>query len=259
MSRRNAKRKADLPRVVVNGRPVNRAQAAMLKRASEHEARRAALMEITQGKDGRPLTADERRQVDDANRLARVIHLQLERQIGEASARLWLADAMAEAVDLAKERGEVVEISDKAEHKGRVRIKSRDGLEILRDAKRLNAAQFAAGERYREKYEAGRMETMPTSRYGARGGGSSDPEAASARRAHASAMVREWDNLARDHVAAIPGHKPCHAHDALFALHAVAGKGETINAISTSGGRRAALTERLVEALDVLADEMGLQ
>ena len=221
-----SQRKPKLAKIEVNGRLLNRPQVEMLRQASVAEF--------------------ERRPRD-----ARALYAELERQLGAATERDWLKAAAAEIVALEAMRGGMAEVSDRPEHKGRVRILSRDGLERLRDADSITANEYAAGIRYRDRFEM----AQASLRSCMGGGVGGQPKSAGGidKRADAIDQLRKWDEaiFASFSVAR-------HGHDALYAVREVAGAGRSIRELSTSGRRRGELSARLRDALGLLGEMMSL-
>lgn len=210
-------------RPVVNGRRLTGPQAAALKEADRAE------------RDG------------DAAR-ARRLRLAVEQGLAAAARADWAGAALAETARLEAGRGGEVEISP-----GRVRVSGRDGLATLRSAGRLDSRQAGAGLRYRERLEASRPAQGTAAALGT-GGGRGRVNAAEGLAARIAQANRDLDRLE----AAVAGFyrelgRPGLAADALMALREVAGLGRSIREIAGSGGRRAALTARLGEALDAVA------
>lgn len=221
-----AKRRRTHPVVVVNSRKLSVGQIKTLKDAAEATFQ------------GHYATAAE-------------LYRKLDVEIAHGHEQDWLRAKLAEVVALAELRGETIEVSDKPEHKGRVRILSRDGLERLRDAETINAGQYAAGIRYRSKFEMVEVNLRSCMAGAVAGGGS--PAGAADRTADAKAQVKAWEGavfasfrVARD------------GHDALFALREVAGRGRSLRDLSTSGRRQGVFRDRLGRALDVLGDMLAL-
>lgn len=177
---------------------------------------------------------------------ARRLRLRLEQEIDARQTVDWLAGALEETRVLEAGRGRTVEIAPR-----RVRVLGRDGLEGLRDGGALTPAQVAVAMRYRGCFEdaqprIGSVLAMPP---GGGGGRPDRPEAVAARMAQAR---RDLDRMERAvaHRYAAEG-RPALAADALMVLREVAGLGRSIRELSGSGHRRAALKDRLVEALDM--------
>lgn len=180
------------------------------------------------------------------------LYRRLEAQITDGHEGDWLRAKMAEVTALADLRGEAVEVSDKPEHKGRVRILSRDGLERLLDQGVIYANQHAAGLRYRDQFE--KVEVNLRSCMGGQTGGGGSHGGAADRAAQAGKEVRAWDDAV---FKAFPVARD--GHDALLALREIAGRGRSLRDIATSGSRQGRLRERLKAALDVVADALALQ
>lgn len=214
------------PVVTVSGRNLTTGQVAMLKAAAEATFQ------------GRYVTASD-------------LYRRLEAQIEDGHEADWLRAKMAEITALASLRGEEVEVSEKREHKGRLRILSRDGLERLRDAETISQNQFAAGLRYRDQFEKVEVNLRSCMAGQVAGGGS--PGGAADRAADAKRQVREWDDAV---FASFPVARD--GHDALLAMREIAGRGRSLRDIATSGGRRATLLARLTVALDLVADMLAL-
>lgn len=221
MTRPRRRKGAD--RALVNGRRLTAAQTGLLRAAERAE------------------------RLGDAG-LARRLRLAVERAQADAADADWRGAALAETARLEAARGATVEIRP-----GRVRVSGRDGLETLRAAGAIDARQAAAGLRYRDRLESARRE--PVSALAIRpGGGRGRPDAAEGLAARLAQASRELEGMER----AVAAHyrsedRPGLAADALMALREVAGLGRSIRDLARSGGRRAALKARLVEALDAVA------
>lgn len=216
------------------------------------------------------LTMEMQRRWDKAERKIKIARTKAERDLAiDARIRLereWRErienarrdEQIAETVRLERARGATdkdFEVSKKPEHFGRIRIRTRDGLEIARA--HLTRNQYAAAEQYRSDYERADPERGLKSAMG-EGGAMSPPENplrdAEAllrvqRRAHRGERLRKIDTL----VFAATGPM------GVTALHEVVGKARCIQHLTTSGSVKARYSSKLIEALDVIADHLGLQ
>lgn len=219
---RRARRKPGASGLVVNGRRLTAPQASMLRLAV-----RSALS-------------------GDAH-AARRLCLRLEQEIEAAAAVDWLAGALAETRALEARRGNGV-----ATGPGPVRVGGRDGLDWLRAAGSLTAAQFGAGLRYRNRFEDAqpRIASVLAFRAGGGQGQAGRPEEIAIRMSQAKL---DLDRMEQAVVAAfaVRGGRAKSA-DALMALREVAGLGRSLRELSTSGHRRAVLKARLIEALEAV-------
>lgn len=165
-------------------------------------------------------------------------------------------------------------ISTKSETVVRPRVTNRDGLKTLAtsnltadgeirlgpDRKPIPPAispmQYAAGMRYREAYEQADPErSLKAMDMATAGGGRSreDPfghkaMSALARRVDIGRQLDRLDRVA--HAAA--------GNDGLLIVRAVAGLGLTVASIAPSGRRNRRMTAALIDALDAMAEHMGL-
>jgi hypothetical protein len=221
------------PSVVVNGQPLNPIQEQVWRTANE-DIGSGEFLRMKRGLAA--LRALERAfEVDTDARAVR--------------------RGLAETVALETARGERVEISKGRESPGRVRIRTRDGLETLERAGALNQVQYRAGLLYRDLYEAtdperdlrSHMESLERS---GRSSGEGAAETWAERRLRLSrtvtvieAKVRLADRNDR----------------AVRALREVAGHARCVGAIVAGGGSQAVYKRALVTALDVCAVHFGLQ
>jgi hypothetical protein len=181
----------------------------------------------------------------------------LEAQLVRDQTATQIRDGLAESLDLARSRGECVEVVDRPDPKRSIRIVSRDGLETLARSGAINAHQFRAGMLYRELYEATDPErdlrsqmTSPAFLGGGAGTGASGPTEAWAERrlrqaraiAGIEAKVRNADRNDR----------------AVRVLREVAGHARCLSHFVKGGGAQAAHRSALLLALDVVAGHFGL-
>lgn len=235
MTKSRLRRRTPLRAPIVNGLPLSAGQAAAL-RAAEDQSR-------VQGFDPRARAAARLHDLEAA--LAR------ERQALEVQ------EGLSETVALERARGEEVEISNRAEERGRVRVRSRDGLESLARAGALSPAQFRAGMLYRDLYEAADPErdlrsqmNSPAFMAGGRSaGGHVTPEAWAARRARLAQTIAQIETKVR----------VADRNDrAVQALREVAGHARCVSHISKGGGGQAAFRRSLILALDIVAIHFGI-
>jgi hypothetical protein len=165
-------------------------------------------------------------------------------------------------------------ISTKSETVVRPRVTNRDGLETLArsnltvdgetrlgpDRKPMPPAisplQYAAGMRYREAYEQADPERSLKAMDMAAAGGGRSPDDPFGRRAMGALarrvdVGRQLDRLDRVAQAAA-------GHDGVLIVRAVAGLGLTVASIAPSGRRNRRMAAALLDALDALAEHMGL-
>ena len=157
-------------------------------------------------------------------------------------------------MSLERLRGEGIEVSKDAQHRGRIRIRTRDGLETLAASGSITATQYRAGLLYRGLYEATDPERGLKSHMDdldKRGGGG--PGAVS------EAWAERRLRLART-VASIEAKvRLADRNDrAVRALREVAGHARCIAQLSSGGGGQAAYRGALRLALDVCVDHFRL-
>jgi hypothetical protein len=181
--------------------------------------------------------------------LRRLEH-ELEIQSAAESVRLGVAESIA----LELERGAKIEISMRQESRGRVRIRTRDGLETLAKSGAIDQVQYKAGMLYRDLYEATdperdlRSHLEGLERRG-RGG-----EAA------AEAWAERRHRLARSMAVIEAKVRIADRNDrAVRMLREVAGHARCLGAILEGGGSQAIGKRSLITALDVCAAHFGLR
>lgn len=204
--------------VVVNGRRLGSGQLARLKAAA-------------------------RAQAAGRHAEARRLLAEIEEDLAAAADTEWLEGAVAELAALERARGCTVDRTP-----GRIRVEGRDGLLSLFRRGGLTETQYVAGQRYRGWFEAAAgtlRSTLDVRPGGGSGGGGGDAAMDRLRRAREQVFRMEQAVAA----AAAAAGAPALAADALMALREVAGLGRSLRALSTSGARREALKQRLVEAL----------
>lgn len=161
-----------------------------------------------------------------------------------------------ETIALARAKGEGVEISRRPETRGRVRIRSRDGLETLEGAGAITAAQYKAGLLYRDLYEATDPERDLRSQMASPAllgvGGKASPGMSEAWAQRRLRLVRSIAVL-EDKVRAADRNGR-----AVRALREVAGHARCISHFVKGGGSQAAYRRALVLALEVCAGHFGL-
>jgi hypothetical protein len=177
----------------------------------------------------------------------------LERELETRAAAECVRLGVAETVALERARGSQIEVSRRQESRGRVRIRTRDGLETLARAGAIDATQYKAGLLYRDLYEA------------------TDPERdlrshldGLERRGRMGEVVAEaWaerrHRLART-VAVIEAKvRIADRNDrAVRMLREVAGHARCLGAILDGGGSQATGKRALITALNVCAAHFGL-
>jgi hypothetical protein len=234
MARPRKKPAADRPRHCVNGRQLTQAQEQDWRRASE---------DLASGDFGR---------IKRGAQVLRRLEAALRVDETAESVRRGLEDTVA----LERGRGEKVDVSTCAGSAGRIRIRSRDGLETLHRSGAIDPVQFRAGMLYRDLYEAAdperdlRSQMRDLDRFGAGRGSSGTPEARQERRLRlAGAMAAVEEKVRR---ADRDGR-------ALRALREVAGHARCISHFSPGGGGQAAYRRGLCTALDVAATHFGVR
>jgi len=186
-------------------------------------------------------------------------HAALRRLEDELSAARADSDILAgveETVALERARGEQVEVSSVPQTKGRVRIRSRDGLESLERAGVLSPVQYKAGLFYRGLYEAtdperdlrSQMSSPAMSGVGAPAG-AAGAEAWAERRVRLGLAIASLEDKVR--VADRNGR-------AVRALREVAGHARCISHFVAGGGSQSTYRRALLVALDVCAGHFGL-
>lgn len=145
---------------------------------------------------------------------------------------------------------------------------SRDGLETLLTANSITAVQHAAGLRYRTDYEAIDPEKglTPPSIDQARSGGRGGDAYAQKRREieervfAIQCMVCGVDAPKDGKRAAMPSLPAGHpSMRAIFALNRIAGRGDNLGDMTTSGSVKARIREDLIFALNACAIAYGLE
>lgn len=190
--------------------------------------------------------------------------LQIERQREHRREIIARQRERAETRALEEARGSVIEVSERPEHKGRIRVVSRDGLELVYREQQISRAQLVAGERYRADYELTDplRSLAPAPLDGARkisGGG----EGFAKRVAMASKRVLEIEALIQ---ADDPTYKGPNAvrplsriGRAVVALRAVAGEGRTVRDVAGGGSGVGPTLAALDMALEVCVAHYGLE
>ena len=234
MAKPKRKTAHDRPRLSINGQVLNARQEQEWRRANEDLASRD-LPRIKRGVES-----------------LRQLEVALCDQQAAAGVRQGLDDTLA----LERGRGEAIEISRSPLSPGRVRIKSRDGLETLQRSGAVTGAQFRAGLLYRELYEAADPERDLRSQMhdlDRRGGGaapSAGYEAWQERRLRLAGSMAAIEAKVR--TADRNGH-------AVRALREVAGHARCLSHIASGGGAQATYRSALILALDIAADHFRLR
>jgi hypothetical protein len=233
MAKPNRKGVRDRPRLAINGQPLSARQELDWRRANE-DLISGDFSRIKRGVDA-----------------LRVLEAALRTEQIAALVRQGVDDTIA----LERERGETIEISQRPESRGRVRIQTRDGLETLRRSGAIDGVQFRAGLLYRELYEAVDPERdlrSQMSNLDRRGGdaGSPAPEAWQERRLRLAAAMATIEDKVR--IADRNGA-------AVRALREVAGHARCISHFVSGGGSQAAYRRALSLALDVAADHFRVR
>lgn len=220
------------PAVVVNGQILNAVQEQIWRAANE-DIGSGVLIRMKQG-----LAALRR----------------LENEFGAQEMATTVERGLAESVALELARGEKIEISNQADSRGRVRIRTRDGLETLARAAAISSAQYRAGMLYRDLYEATDPERDLRShldgleRRGRSGEGAAETWAERRHRlARTVAVIEAKVRLADRNDRAVR------------VLREVAGHARCLGAMMGGGGSHAAHKRALVTALDVCAAHFGVR
>jgi hypothetical protein len=178
----------------------------------------------------------------------------LEREFELQAAASAVRQGVAETVALEAARGEAVEISARPESRGRVRIRTRDGLETLERAGVIDPIQYRAGLLYRDLYEATDPERDLRSHLeGLERRGKAGDTLAEAwaerkfRLARTVAMIEAKVRLADRNDRAVR------------MLREVAGNARCVGAMFGGGGSQALGKRALVLALEVCAVHFGLR
>ncbi len=232
MAKTRRRSKPARPSVVVSGQILNLAQEQVWCTANED----VGSGELARMKRG--LTA------------LRGLERALELQASASAVRRGLAESVA----LEAARGEKLEVSKRQESRGRVRIRTRDGLETLERSGAIDQIQYKAGLLYRDLYEAtdperdlrSHLEGLePRGRVG---------EVA------AEAWAERRFRLART-VAVIEAKvRLADRNDrAVRMLREVAGNARCVGAIIGGGGGQAVGKRALITALEVCAAHFGLR
>jgi hypothetical protein len=234
MAKLKKKTVQDRPRLAINGRPLTAQQEQDWRRANDD----LGSGDFTRVKRG----------VDVLRRLESVLRAEQD----AAGVRQGLADTIA----LERGRGEVVEVSQRAEFRGRVRIQTRDGLETLQKSGTIDGRQFKAGMVYRELYEAAdperdlRSQMADLDRRGSAGAMTGVSEAWQERRLRLAGAMAAIEDKVR--IADRSGR-------AVSALREVAGHARCVSHLVNGGGAQLAYRRALGLALDVAADHLGLR
>ena len=161
-----------------------------------------------------------------------------------------------ESAALARTRGEQIDVSRRPETRGRVRIRSRDGLETLEQSGAITPVQYRAGLYYRSLYEATDPERDLRSQLASPAmAGAGAKAAPGLNEAWAERRVRLGRSMAgleeKVRIADRNGR-------AVRALREVAGHARCISHFVAGGGSQAVYRRALVLALDVCAGHFGL-
>jgi hypothetical protein len=230
MARSRGKPRSARPPLVLNHQVLNAAQEALWRSANE---------DIGSGELAR------------MNRGLALLR-GLERQIEVQSAAAAVRDGVSETMLLELARGEQIEISKRPESRGRVRIRTRDGLGTLLRAGAIDQTQCGAGLAYRDLYEA----TDP--KRDLRSHLDSLDQRGRAGQAAAEAWAERRLRLART-IAVIEAKVWLDDRNdrAVRMLREVAGAARCLGAILGGGGSQAVGKRALITALDVCADHFG--
>jgi hypothetical protein len=160
---------------------------------------------------------------------------------------------LEESVALERARGEKTEVTRRPDGFGRVRIRTRDGLETLERSGAISPLQYRAGMVYRDLYEATDPERdlrshMEGLEQRGRGG-----------EAVAEAWAERRMRLARTVAVVEAKVRLADRNDrAVQALREVAGHARCVGAVVSGGGGQAIYKRALIIALDVCAAHFGL-
>lgn len=205
---------------------------------------------------------------DIANRrLGRHMLEALEAEIEKIGTANDVGTNLAERRELEALRGHAIGVSAVEGAVGAPRV-SRDGLETLLTAKSITPPQHSAGLRYRTDYEAIDPEkgltppSLDPSRNASRGG---DSYAAKRREIEERVfgihcMICGIDAPKGEQRASLPALPKGHpAMRAIYALNHIAGRGDNLGDMTTSGSVKARMREDLIFALDACAIAYGLE
>ena len=233
MASSTRKRQRDRPRIIVNGRPLTPLQARRLRAAGEDLA------------CGEP----------DRIRRGTLALRALEAELAAEQAALEVRAGLDETAHLERTRGERIEVSAAAESRGRIHVRSRDGLETLARSGGITATQHRAGLIYRSLYEATDPERGLKSHMDdldRRGGGGGPGDLA-------EAWAERRLRLARTIAGLEAKVRLADRNDrAVAALREVAGHARCLAQLATGGGAQAAYRRALVLALEVCAEHFRL-
>jgi hypothetical protein len=177
----------------------------------------------------------------------------IERDLDGQACAAAVGRGIAESVALEVARGESIELSRRAETEGRVRIRTRDGLETLARSGAISPIQYRAGLLFRDLYEAADPERDLRSHMESldRRGGSGE----AIREAWAERRLRQSRTMA---VIEAKVRLADRNDRAVRALREVAGHARCVGAMFCGGGSQATYKRALVTALDVCAAHFGL-
>lgn len=233
MSKSKRRLAPERPRLAVNGRPLSVQQAQDWRRANEDLAS-SDFSRVKRGVDA-----------------LRALEAALRAEETAAGVRRGLDDTIA----LERRRGETIEVSGRPESRGRVRIRTRDGLETLQRSGAIDAVQFRAGMIYRELYEAAdperdlRSQLSDLDRRGSGAVATVGAEAWQERRLRLAGAVAVIEQKVR--IADRNGR-------AVRALREVAGHARCVSHFASGGGGHSVYRRALALALDVAATHFGL-
>jgi len=170
-----------------------------------------------------------------------------------ASSRL--RAGLDETIALERRRGERLEVSTQPETRGRIRVRTRDGLETLASSGAISATQYRAGLLYRNLYEATDPERGLKSHMddlNRRGGGAPGEVA--------EAWAERRLRLARTMAAVEAKVRVADRNDrAVRVLREVAGHARCLAQIASGGGAQAAYKRALGLALDICVEHFRLR
>ncbi|MBV9510133.1 MAG: hypothetical protein JO303_07625 [Caulobacteraceae bacterium] len=234
MSRRKATLRAPAARISINGQALTLGQEQLWRAANSDLG-----------------SADFARRRHGSMALRRI-----EGELAEGQAAEAVRRGLKETVALERARGETVEALSRPGGRGRVRVRSRDGLETLERSGAITALQYRAGLLYRDLYEATDPERDLRSQMASpalAGAGAKGPPG------RAEAWAERRLRLAAS-MAALEAKVRTHDRNgrAVRALREVAGDARCISHFVKGGGGQAAYRRALVLALEVCVGHFGL-
>ena len=132
MASSKRKQRADRPRLTINGQALTPQQERRWRLATDD------------------LASGEAERIKRGGLALRALEADLAADAASAQVRLGLDETLR----LERLRGERLEVSKQSETRGRIRVRTRDGLETLAGSGAITARQYRAGLLYRNLYEA---------------------------------------------------------------------------------------------------------